>query len=98
LSKADDIFCEALAIVEAHRVITASVSESLVERADALSAMAASDPKALAHSLSIIVLTNMYAQMTEKIERAAKNPEYAEALFMNIEEETDARRRPDGGD
>lgn len=98
MSKAEDIFRECLAIVEAHRVVTASVSESLVERADALSALAQEDPRALGFSLSTIVLTNMYAQWTEDIERAAKNPEYAEALFQRIEENNNARKRDMGGD
>ncbi len=98
MTKADDIFRECLAIVEAHRVMTASVSESLVERADALSALAQEDPRALGHSLSVIVLTNLYARMTEDIERAANNQEYAEALFTRLEEKNDARERHNGGD
>lgn len=98
MSKAEDIYREALAIAEAHRVLTATVSESLVQRADALSALAIEDPRALGYSLSVIVLTNMLADMTDQIERAAKNPEYAEALFERFKENKDARKRNDGGD
>lgn len=98
MSKAEDIFSEVLAIVEAHRVVTATVSESLVERADALSVLATEEPSAAQFALTTVVLTNMYAQMTEKLERAARNPEYAEALFIDIEEGNDARERHTGGD
>lgn len=98
MSKAEDIFREALSIVEAHRVVTASVSESLVQRSDALVALAIKDPRALGQSLTLIVCTNIYAKMMDELDRVARNPEYAEALFEKFEENGNARERHDGGD
>ena len=94
MKTAEDIFAEVLSIVEAHRVVTATVSESLVERADALQTIAPMDPRAIGFALSTVVITNMYAEMTEKLERAARNPEYAEALFQEFN--TDNGEQEDG--
>ena len=85
METAENIAAEIRNIIEAHRVTTATTSEALATRADALADLALGDAIALDVAMQATALTYLYSEMQKKIEAVMNNPEQIEAILDKLE-------------